>query len=205
MNYSSIPELAAAVDDWCERHAVRPMSGQAGDRLTERTLRYYRTRGLLDGPGAGGYGERHFLQLVGVRFLQSEGLPLARIQSLLQGRTTEELREMQERGLGQISRREPESPTGPRPEPWFMTPLDEEWMLVSRRGRSPESEQVAAIRAILQGAARPSLGSDSFAFGRESLVPRAGAFGAGPNPSAASPATFYPPARPGQPPPHPKP
>ncbi|MDB6030124.1 MAG: hypothetical protein JWM16_462, partial [Verrucomicrobiales bacterium] len=56
----SIEVLAQKVNDWCDTHQIFPASRQAGDVMTERNIRYYRTLGLVDGPLAGGgqgYGE----------------------------------------------------------------------------------------------------------------------------------------------------
>ena len=75
----TVAQLAEAVNDWCDEHKVAPASGQAGQRMTERNVRYYRTLGLIDPPlvgGGMGYGEKHFLQLIAVRLLQAQGLPL---------------------------------------------------------------------------------------------------------------------------------
>lgn len=47
-----------------------PANGQAGERITLRTIRYYRAVGLPDPPQAGGgqgFTEKHRLQLVVVR------------------------------------------------------------------------------------------------------------------------------------------
>ena len=49
-----------------------------------RTIRYYTTLGLLDRPFIDGrqarYGQRHVLQLLAVKALQSMQFPLARVQ-----------------------------------------------------------------------------------------------------------------------------
>ena len=79
----SVEDLAREVNEWCDRHAVAPASGQAGERMTERNIRYYRTLGLLDAPlsgGGAGYGEKHRPQLIAIRLLQAQGLPLSRVR-----------------------------------------------------------------------------------------------------------------------------
>ena len=43
-------DLAQTVNAWCDQHGVAPASGQAGQRITERNIRYYRSLGLLDPP-----------------------------------------------------------------------------------------------------------------------------------------------------------
>lgn len=90
----SLEQLATKITDWCAQYGVVPANGQVAAETTVRTLRYYRTMGLLDAGadgGGSGYGEHHFLQAAAVRVLQGQGLPLSRIQSLLFARSDEEL------------------------------------------------------------------------------------------------------------------
>ncbi len=155
----SLRELAERVNAWCARHEIEPAVGQAGELVTERNVRYYRTVGLLDAPSSGlaGYGEKHFLQLVGVRLLQAQGLPLRRIRELLFGRSVAELRELQSRALAE-SRRAPNwRNTVPRAdELWRMVPLSDDFMLVSRNGRELSARQRAALLQVLHPDHRPS-------------------------------------------------
>jgi len=72
------------------------------DLPTERTIRYYMSRGLVDRPaGRKGtsalFSYRHLLQVLAVKNLQSQYLPLRRIRSLLRDKTNREL----ERLLGE--------------------------------------------------------------------------------------------------------
>lgn len=146
--------LTARVEEWCRDNAVLPSAGQAADELSDRTVRYYRTLGLMDGPEAGGYGEKHFLQLTAVRLLQARGLALRKIRELLHGRSEAELRELQRRGLRELAA----VPALPRPLPtaadelWRMIPLDPDFVLVSRRGEPISESQRAAILRALRGA-----------------------------------------------------
>src|SRR5437867_3924089 len=68
-NEFSLEELARAVQVWCEEHRAYPANGQAAEEITERTIRYYRTLGLLD-PPLGNYAktfsEKHKLQLIAI-------------------------------------------------------------------------------------------------------------------------------------------
>ncbi len=148
----SAEELAERVNEWCEQHGVAPASGQAGERMTVRNIRYYRTLGLLDPPvlgGGQGFGEKHRLQLEAIRLLQAQGLPLHRIQQLLFGRTLEDLRQIEERGLAELEH----APTGVfRPvagEYWSMMPLNDEFMLISRQGRALSPQVRERLLAIL--------------------------------------------------------
>src|SRR5215471_12424659 len=135
----SADELAELVNEWCQKHQVEPASGQAGERITVRNIRYYRMLGLLEPPSANGhhgFGEKHRLQLVAIRLLQAQGLPLQRIQELLFGRSLEDLRRIEEQGLAELEQAS-FKPFQPSPtESWRVTPLNDEFMLVSRRGRS---------------------------------------------------------------------
>lgn len=153
----SLEELTSRVEDWCRANAVVPAAGQAADALSDRTVRYYRTLGLMDGPAAaGGYGEKHFLQLTAVRLLQARGLALRKVRELLHGRSAVELRELQGRALRE------QAASGavalPRPLPsaaeelWRMIPLDPDFTLASRRGEPITEAQRAAILRVLRGA-----------------------------------------------------
>src|SRR3954469_4201951 len=97
----SLPELADAVNDWCSEHDIEPANGQAGETVTERNIRFYRTMGLVDPPDGAVYGEKHLLQLSAIRLLQAQGVPLRRIRDLLYGRSLAELREIRKRGLAE--------------------------------------------------------------------------------------------------------
>jgi len=63
-----------------------------------RTVRYYTTLGLLDRPKIENrqarYGQRHVLQLLAIKALQSRDLPLAEIQQTLYGRSDAELQQL---------------------------------------------------------------------------------------------------------------
>lgn len=151
----SVEQLAERVTAWCRRHRVVPANGQVATATTVRTLRYYRTTGLLDAPSEGsglGYGERHFLQACAVRLLQAEGLPLSRIQSLLFARSDEEFRKMV------ADAEQGSTPDLPEPKAqadaagdWHTYPLGPDFLLIARRhGSSLTPQQLEAIRSILQ-------------------------------------------------------
>jgi len=149
----SLGELVDAVNQWCDRHGIAPASNQAGERITERNVRFYRTAGLVDAPNSGGgqgYGEKHKLQLIAVRLLQSQSLPLRRIRELLLGRSLADLRRIEKQGLA-------EARSAPLPafrlvpgEDWRMMPLDGEFLLVSRNNRALRPELLEQIRDLLR-------------------------------------------------------
>lgn len=149
----SAEQLADTVNAWCDQHRVHPANGQAGDRITERNIRYYRTLGLLDPPlvgGGQGFSEKHRLQLVAIRLLQAQGLPLNRIRELLFGRTLDELRRIERQGLQEWSEGEM---AGFRPTPnesWGVSVLSEEWLFVSRRGRRLSAEMRDQLLQVLE-------------------------------------------------------
>jgi DNA-binding transcriptional MerR regulator len=64
-------------------------SGRIRDLPDRRAIRYYATAGLVDRPTMHGrkavYSRRHLLQVVAIKRLQAEGLPLAQIQAELAG------------------------------------------------------------------------------------------------------------------------
>lgn len=151
----SLEVLSAQVNAWCAAHEVAPASGQAGESVSERNIRYYRTLGLIDAPEGGGYGEKHLLQLTALRLLQARGLPLRKIRELLFGRTLPELREIRRRGLVE-AQRSPEALRVLLPrqdELWRVIPLDENFLLVSRQGSPLTPAQRDGVLRALQATA----------------------------------------------------
>lgn len=135
----SIEELAAEVQEWVQAHRVVPANGQAAEAISERNIRYYRTLGLVDPPLSGGqrgFGEKHKLQLIGIRLLQAHGLPLRRIRELLFGLDERKLRELLHRGAREFGGATPATAglDFSRPEQWNVTPLVDGFLLVSRSG-----------------------------------------------------------------------
>lgn len=93
----SIDELSSQVARLLQERGLK--NSQQDNRVSaapdRRTIRYYTSLGLLDRPTIKGrqarYGERHVLQILAIKALQSVSLPLSEIQSLLYGSTKEEL------------------------------------------------------------------------------------------------------------------
>jgi DNA-binding transcriptional MerR regulator len=81
---------------------------QPSDRVTkilnERTLRYYIAEGLIDRPlGKEGtaalYGYRHLLQILAIKLLQGNFLPIRRIREILANKSNEEMEMILAEGL----------------------------------------------------------------------------------------------------------
>jgi DNA-binding transcriptional MerR regulator len=110
-----LDELAARVAGELRRLAMRQPNGQVSAVPDTRTLRYYGTLGLIDRPvevrgRRALYGERHVLQAVAIKALQSEGLTLGEIQQRLTGRNDDELRSVVARPGGARFWRQPAAP-----------------------------------------------------------------------------------------------
>ncbi len=93
----SLEELANEVAHLLEYYSL--LGGVQDSRVSlvpdARTIRYYTTLGILDRPRMEGrqarYGKRQVLQLLSVKALQAQGLPLSDIQSRLFGLSDAEL------------------------------------------------------------------------------------------------------------------
>lgn len=151
----SLEELAAQVQAWTEKHRVFPANGQAAEEITERTIRYYRTLGLLDAP-LGNYtktfSEKHKLQLIAIRFYQSLGLPLRKIRDELYGKSIEDLialeRQAAKHGGKAASLALPLQPPMAC-ESWAVIPLVGSFMLVSRNNQPLPRTIVDKINQLL--------------------------------------------------------
>ena len=144
----SIEQLASKVTAWCDQHGVVPANGQVATETQPRTLRYYRTMGLMDSPAAGGgFSQRHYLQACAVRVLQADGLPLARIHSLLFGRTDEELLGILQAAEAKQPHKLPSGQEGAATAPLQTVPLGPDFLIISRRPHLRLSE--SQIRNIL--------------------------------------------------------
>lgn len=89
-------ELARLAARALDEGGVRVASGRVTEVPDARLIRWYTTIGLLDRPTIGPgrvarYGPRHLLQVVAVKRLQAQGLPLAQIQQRLAGATETQL------------------------------------------------------------------------------------------------------------------
>ena len=152
----TLEELAGAVQEWCTEHHVFPANGQAAEEITERNIRYYRTLGLLDAP-VGNYTktftDKHRLQLIAIRLFQAQGLPLRKIRDELYGKSLEDLvaLEKQVGKLGQkkLSLSVPFLPPAAA-ESWCVTPLADEFLLVSRNNQQLPRAVIEKINQLLR-------------------------------------------------------
>ena len=152
----TLEELARAVQDWCEEHKVLPANGQAAEEITERNIRYYRTLGLLDAPignYAKTFSEKHRLQLIAIRLYQAQGLPLRKIRDELYGKSLEDLKAL-EKQAGKLGRKVPPIAaafaSADASESWSVTPLADEFLLVSRQNRPLPRSVIEKIEKILR-------------------------------------------------------
>jgi DNA-binding transcriptional MerR regulator len=94
----TIEQLAQAAQAALQADYWGQPNRQASDLPTPRAIRYYTMLGLLDRPVMRGrtayYTRRHLAQLVAVKRLQAEGLPLVEIQQRLYGLTDDALEQI---------------------------------------------------------------------------------------------------------------
>lgn len=93
----TLTELVGIAARALAAEGVRVDSGRVADVPNERLVRWYSTIGLVDRPAIGQgrtarYGERQLAQVVAVKRLQAQGLPLVEIQQRLIGAPDAELR-----------------------------------------------------------------------------------------------------------------
>ncbi len=154
----SLEELVQSVQNWCDSHGIQPANGQAAEAVSERTIRYYRTLGLLDAhPGAylRSFTEKHRLQVLAIRIYQTQGFPLRRIHEHLYGKSEAELREFVHKAGRQLE--QPTTPfaaVGPV-EQWTLVPLTEDLLIVSRQGRPLPVHLVRQFQETLAEAGWP--------------------------------------------------
>jgi DNA-binding transcriptional MerR regulator len=156
----TLEELADSVQQWCQERDVFPANGQAAEELTERSIRYYRTLGLLD-PPLGNYTKKftakHRFQLIALRLYQAQGLPLRKIRDELYGKSLEDLAALEKKA----SRRGKEAVVVPlqlpvAAESWTVMPLGNDFMLVSRLNKALPRSIIEKINELLQNVAAES-------------------------------------------------
>jgi DNA-binding transcriptional MerR regulator len=100
----TLQQLSEQIEEEVARRGIPSPGGRVSAVPNARTIRYYTTLGLVDKPlsydaGIARYGERHLLQLLAVKTLQAEYLPLPEIQKRLLGRSDAELRKIVSHGV----------------------------------------------------------------------------------------------------------
>src|SRR5437764_15465638 len=77
----NLRDLAALVGAILDASAITPINAAARAQPSERTIRFYVTKGLVSPPEGRGtaatYSYRHFLQLLWIKLRQMEGATLA--------------------------------------------------------------------------------------------------------------------------------
>ena len=91
LEHLTLKELVSVTGDLLDRMGVEQSDGRATARPDARAVRYYISLGIVDRPlgyrgTAALYGERHVLQLLAAKVLQSRGHALPAIQQHLVGR-----------------------------------------------------------------------------------------------------------------------
>lgn len=100
----NLRDLAVLVGALLEASSVTPINAAARAAPSERTVRFYVTRGLVSPPEGRGtaatYSYRHFLQLLWIKLRQMEGATLASIAREVQDQTGDVLERRAAQTLG---------------------------------------------------------------------------------------------------------
>ena len=99
VEYVGVRELAAAAEHFLRSAGTSQEKGTVKDFPNERTIRYYITEGLLDQAiekrgVTSVFGYEHLLTLLVIKKLQSDGLPISVIKTLITGKSVEELEKL---------------------------------------------------------------------------------------------------------------
>jgi DNA-binding transcriptional MerR regulator len=100
----NLRDLAAVVGAVLEASAVTPINAAARAMPSERTIRFYVTRGLVSPPEGRGtaatYSYRHFLQVLHIKLRQMEGATLGGLEKEMQELTGDVLERKAAGALG---------------------------------------------------------------------------------------------------------
>jgi DNA-binding transcriptional MerR regulator len=100
----NLRDLSALVGAILDASAITPINAAARAQPSERTIRFYVTKGLVSPPEGRGtsatYSYRHFLQLLWVKLRQMEGATLATITKEMQDQTGDVLERRAAQALG---------------------------------------------------------------------------------------------------------
>ena len=99
MTFEGVRGLAYAAKQLLESIGTSQEKGTVKDFPNERTIRYYITEGLLDQAiekrgVTSVFGYEHLLTLLVIKKLQSDGLPISVIKTLITGKSAEELEKL---------------------------------------------------------------------------------------------------------------
>ena len=102
MRMDDLVRAAAETLPYIAPHQERPTVSRMPDA---RSVRYYMSQGILNKPhqyqgGAALFGYKHLLQLLAVKMLQAQYLPLKRIKSLIAEATSKDLERILRTGSG---------------------------------------------------------------------------------------------------------
>src|SRR5213076_247595 len=100
----NLRDLSALVGAVLDASAITPINAAARAHPSERTIRFYVTKGLVSPPEGRGtaatYSYRHFLQLLWIKLRQMEGATLATITKEMQDQTGDVLERRAAQALG---------------------------------------------------------------------------------------------------------
>lgn len=100
----NLHDLASLVGAVLDASAVTPINAAARAQPSERTIRFYVTKGLVSPPEGRGtaatYSYRHFLQLLWIKLRQMEGTTLAAITKEMHDQTGDVLERRAAQALG---------------------------------------------------------------------------------------------------------
>lgn len=101
-------ELAKAVETLLRTLGARQDRGTVSEIPDERTIRFYQSEGLIDPPiyksgPASVFTAKHLLQLVAIKLLQSQDVPIKKIRFVMEGKSEDQLEELIEGGRRNLS------------------------------------------------------------------------------------------------------
>jgi DNA-binding transcriptional MerR regulator len=108
--YVGAVEFADEAARLVEQFVPRQERGSVTEVPDERMVRYYTAEGLLSAPegrqgAAAVYGYTHLLQLLVVKRLQAEHLPIKKIREMVEGKSAAELEQLLEGASGRLGRK----------------------------------------------------------------------------------------------------
>ena len=106
--FIGISELAKAVETLLKASGAKQERGTVSEIPDERTIRYYQSEGLIDPPisksgPASVFTFKHLLQLVAIKLLQAQDVPIKKLRFVLEGKSEYELQQLIERSKQSLS------------------------------------------------------------------------------------------------------